>query len=778
MLQTESANVRTRGSPSEVAVPFSFALGPTYDVADHVELFEETCRASVELFRCDHSGLVLFNRDHTRGRVVAEYPAEIGAIGLEIPLMGVPFEESLTKSFEPRLIKNIAHANELGPVKDILKRLGITGLLVIPIVVDRKVIGSFSLDRVKRGRPLNELQLKRADLLARNLASTLENSRLNSELRGMQAAGLALISIRDQAKLLKTIVECAVSFVGVPDAGIYELSPQADLLTLVSASPSLSELEGKTLPVGAGLAGRLVEREKNFEYVPDYRVWPYRSRIFDQQRPFESVYERLLSWQGSTLGVLFVNDKAGREYTETERQSLDLLADYAAVALQNSRQARREARRSSRLETLAEMSTMLMEQVGAGSHDQLIGHVAYYAAKAFEAETSSVWLVTNDGQSIRIEASVGHSKGKFEKGHALPIRAAKRGGLTSYMAATGGIFNLKGDKLRTHFAVKRAGSHHTASGQCEALLAFPLRRRVDGSLLGLIKLENRVDANGHILVNEGFSEEDELLASVFAGLAAAAVEESHSLRSARGAAEQAKRTLGEHVDSRTVFRRAFHQLKHLIIGAQLAAGAVFDWAESASRLPRAQRAQLEKAKNALRAGSDAITAYLNLIGSNADGKTISVDVNAIIKQTLTIFQHTLEEAGIDAKLDDLTDGLPTVRADPLDLVEVLYSLISNATYAMKNSVTKELRFATSMTRDGKWVQILIADTGSGIPREIQKKIFSFGFTTRPPGEGHGLGLYGVRDTVTVRFSGRVALLSSRVGNGTTFQILLKPEIEQ
>jgi signal transduction histidine kinase len=769
---------RTKGSPVEGALPFSFALGSSQEIATHIELFEETCRASVELFGCDHSGLVLFNRDWTKGLVVAEYPARIGARGTEIPMSGVPFEESLTKSFEPRLIKNIESEDDLGPVKDILKRFGITALLVIPIVVDRKIVGSFSLDRVKTGRQLNELQLKRADLLARSLASTLEKSRLVSELRGMQEAGLALISIRDQAELLRTIVDCAVRFIRVPDSGIYELSPQGDILTLVSASPSLSLLLGKTLKLGHGLAGRLVESERNFAQVPDYRTWPDRSPIFDKLGLFESVAERRLVWQGSTLGVLFVNDRVGRVYTETERQSLDLLADYAAVALQNSRQARGEARRTNRLKTLAETSTILMEHVSTDSRDQLLDLLVNYAAKIFEAESSSVWLVDDTGQSIRLEASVGHSKGKFEKGLVRPIAAAKRGGLTSFIAATDSLFNLKGDELRTHFAVERTGSHYTASGQFEALLAFPLRRRVDGGLLGLIKIENRVDAKGRVLVNEGFSEEDDLLASVFAGLAAAAVEESDSLRSARGAAEQATRTLGEHVDSRTVFRRAFHHIKHLILGAQLAAASVFDWADGVSRFPRAQRAQLEKAKNTLRVSSETITAYLNLIGSNAEGKAASVDVNAVIKQTLTIFQYTLEEAGIAPKLEGLSDGLPPVHADPLDLVEVFYSLISNAAYAMKNSVTKELSFTTKMTPDGNWVAILIADTGCGISREFQKKIFSFGFTTRPPGEGHGLGLYGVQETVSVRFSGRVALLSSRVGHGTTFQILLKPDAER
>ena len=70
------------------------------------------------------------------------------------------------------------------------------------------------------------------------------------------------------------------------------------------------------------------------------------------------------------------------------------------------------------------------------------------------------------------------------------------------------------------------------------------------------------------------------------------------------------------------------------------------------------------------------------------------------------------------------------------LNQVFLNLVVNAAQAIRETGT-----ITVNTRlDGSWVEIAIADTGSGIPPEVRPRIFSAGFTTKPIGEGTGLGL--------------------------------------
>jgi two-component system, NtrC family, sensor kinase len=110
--------------------------------------------------------------------------------------------------------------------------------------------------------------------------------------------------------------------------------------------------------------------------------------------------------------------------------------------------------------------------------------------------------------------------------------------------------------------------------------------------------------------------------------------------------------------------------------------------------------------------------------------------------------------------------LPDVWCLPRQLGQVFLNLITNAAQAIGASGTITL----STRREGEGVRVEIADTGCGIAPEHLKKVFDPFFTTRPAGQGSGLGLsiaYGVVN----RHRGRIDV-ESKVGTGTTFSIWL------
>ena len=115
-------------------------------------------------------------------------------------------------------------------------------------------------------------------------------------------------------------------------------------------------------------------------------------------------------------------------------------------------------------------------------------------------------------------------------------------------------------------------------------------------------------------------------------------------------------------------------------------------------------------------------------------------------------------------------GLPSVLGDGGQLQQALLNLLLNAEQAMRARSVRRIRVGARRVPDADAVELFIADTGHGIPEENLRRIFDPFFTTREVGEGTGLGLsicYGI-----VRDHGGQISVESRVGQGTTFKMLL------
>jgi signal transduction histidine kinase len=118
--------------------------------------------------------------------------------------------------------------------------------------------------------------------------------------------------------------------------------------------------------------------------------------------------------------------------------------------------------------------------------------------------------------------------------------------------------------------------------------------------------------------------------------------------------------------------------------------------------------------------------------------------------------------------------LPPVECNPSQLNQVFLNLINNAAQAIPGDGRVTVRTQV----EGERVRVDITDTGSGIPEEVQPHIFDTYFTTKPAGEGTGLGLPIVKSIVE-QHGGEVCF-RTQVGVGTTFTVFLPvvlPEVE-
>jgi PAS domain S-box-containing protein len=156
-----------------------------------------------------------------------------------------------------------------------------------------------------------------------------------------------------------------------------------------------------------------------------------------------------------------------------------------------------------------------------------------------------------------------------------------------------------------------------------------------------------------------------------------------------------------------------------------------------------------------------------------------VDVNAMVADVEKLLRRTIPE-NIDIQLE-LSLALEPVRADRGPLEQVLLNMAINAGDAMPQG--GRLRVATdtvavdeaeSRRRPpmpvGRYVRLMVSDTGTGMAPEIQAHMFEPFFTTKPRGKGTGLGLatvYGI-----VKQSNGFIWVDSQIGRGTTFEIYL------
>ncbi|RZJ64520.1 MAG: histidine kinase [Flavobacterium sp.] len=163
---------------------------------------------------------------------------------------------------------------------------------------------------------------------------------------------------------------------------------------------------------------------------------------------------------------------------------------------------------------------------------------------------------------------------------------------------------------------------------------------------------------------------------------------------------------------------------------------------------------------------------------STSGEKEPTDLNALADEYLRLAYHGLraKDKSFNAELvTDFATDLPVVKVIPQDVGRVLLNLITNAFYATQERAKSEgvnfkPKVEISTSAVGNTVEIKVKDNGNGIPEAIKEKIFQPFFTTKPTGEGTGLGLSLAYDIAKVH-GGSIAV-DSQIGLGSTFVVSL------
>jgi signal transduction histidine kinase len=169
-----------------------------------------------------------------------------------------------------------------------------------------------------------------------------------------------------------------------------------------------------------------------------------------------------------------------------------------------------------------------------------------------------------------------------------------------------------------------------------------------------------------------------------------------------------------------------------------------------------------KQARAMRELADSVRRF----AAKSAGRRVACDLHAVVEDALLILHKAIKSSGVTLRRE-LAARSAIVEGDPNELLQLAINLLQNALDAMPAG--GEFRVATRDAPDSG-VELVVADTGAGIPRELRERVFEAFFTTKPEDKGTGLGL-AICKRIVESHRGSLTL-ESEEGVGASFRVLL------
>jgi two-component system NtrC family sensor kinase len=201
--------------------------------------------------------------------------------------------------------------------------------------------------------------------------------------------------------------------------------------------------------------------------------------------------------------------------------------------------------------------------------------------------------------------------------------------------------------------------------------------------------------------------------------------------------------------------------------------------EAVDELTRLLKDNLEKVVQHGRR-ADSIVKNMLLHSREGAGERRPADINALLDESLNLAYHgaRAEKSGFNITLQrDFDSDAGAIEMFPQEITRAFLNLISNGFYAatkreIENAGSDFEPVLRAVTKNhGDSVEIRIRDNGTGIPPDVRAKMFNPFFTTKPAGEGTGLGLSMSHDIIVKQHGGRIDV-ETAPGQFTEFTIVL------
>jgi len=624
----------------------------------------------------------------------------------------------------------------------------------VPLNAGDRVIGVMNVSSPEPSVTYSPHQLQLFSAIADQAAAIIDKARLDKEmherarqLSTLNEVGAAINSSLDFQTSLNLITEKAAEVLDAESGTLFLTDLETgELVFQVAVGPSAGDLVGLRLAPGTGIVGAAAETQHPI-IVNDAQRDERWSSTTDESSGYitRALLAVPLINRAVSIGVLeILNKRDGSPFDEQDQQLLMAFASQAAVAIDNARLfTQTDQALAARVAELSMFQKIDHTLNATLDYNQVIELTLDWAVQMTGANAGVVCIVDKERGGMFIVASHGFPP-EIEKYREQPWLVSE--GIVGRAVRTGKPVVVSNVTTDPDYAL--------LIPETRSQITVPLR--LGEEVIGVISLECS-EING-------FREDDLQFVTRLADRAVVPIE---------NAKLYAQVTRANEAKSQFVSMVA-HELKNPLtnIGGyarllELSDGPMDENKKSFVRTINANADRMRKTVEDLLDISRIERGSLKL-----DMETVSV--TDVISETLDAERRNIEEKGLALQLS-VPDDLPLVWGDRTRLVQVLDNLVSNSRkYTLEGAIhiqaqVVELPLADD-GRTGKFVRCSVQDTGIGISKEDQERLFKGQFTrfdnARDVAQGHGLGLWLINRLVEMQ-GGRITF-ESELNRGSTF----------
>jgi GAF domain-containing protein len=694
-------------------------------------------------------------------------------------------------------------------------RFGHRTVLAVPLLREGRALGTILVRRTEV-HPFEDKYIALLKTFADQAAIAIENARLLNELRQrtndlseslqQQTATADVLKVIsrstfDLQTVLQTLVESAAKLCDAEKATITRQKEGAlfrgefygfsgefmDYVRNVPVVPDRGSATARAL-----LEGRVV-------HIPDVQADPdYTFNEAQRLGDFRTIIGVPMLREGKAIGVIVMTRSEVRPFTDQQIELATTFADQAAIAIENVRLFDEVQSKTRELTEALEYQTATGDVLNVISRSpnnlQPVMDTIVHTTRQLCQSEYALMLQREDDGVYRIAAHSNASPELIDWMQENPVMAGD-GSAVGIVAAEKQTVHLPDALADPRFTDLRRQRHSKA----RTMLGVPLLR--DQNVIGVVFLA-RTEV-------KPFSDKQVELVTSFADQAVIAISNVGLFNEV----QERTRELSRSLDDLRAAQDRLVQTEKLASLGQLTAGIAHeiknplnfvnnfsalsaeltdelnDLLKSAA-LSEKMRKEVDELTQLLKDNldkvvqhgkrADSIVKNMLLHSREGSGEHRPADINSLLDESLNLAYHgaRAEKGEFNITLQrDFDAHAGTIELFPQEITRAFLNLIANGVYAATRRKTevKEPGFEPTLratTKDlGTTVEIRIRDNGTGIPAEVQQKMFNPFFTTKPAGEGTGLGLSMTHDIIVKQHGGRIDV-ATEPGQFTEFTIVL------